>query len=647
MSALAGILRRDGGPPQASLARLSRSLRRLGPDGEAFAVSGPAGMVYRPFHTFSASRRWQQPLQDLRGRLLTWDGRLDNGADLASELGLSPALREDDPRLVLAAYERWGLGSLSRLIGDFALALWDPAETRLVLARDAFGARPLYYAAEPGSLAWASALGPLLERRGTGLPEIDEEFVADFLTFPNASERTPYEDIRSVPPGCALVAGRIGEELHCFWAFDPGRHILDAGDAEHEERFRELFREAVRVRLRAEGTVCAELSGGLDSSSIVCMADEILRAGEAEAGKLETISYVFDRATRSDERPFIRAVEEWRGRPGIHLREDDHPILTPLSEDARLEYPTFEHAFAARHEQVERTLRDLGARVLLSGDGGDQVTWGSVGLPLEPADLLSKLRLFGFLRSLRTWRRALDIPFVELLWEGTIHPLLPRRVRASSSLVRSGIPAWIDAGFQRRMSLPSRRLGVRARGLPSDQFQALMLHSCAAVCSRGYFLLDGCIEPSYPFLHRPLVEFLLAVPLSQKIRPGENRSLMRRALRGLLPDEVASRNTKSGPSSAIYRGIAREWRWIETLLEAPRVAERGWVDAYLLRRDFERARHGAPVDIVLLVKVLTLELWLRSMERWSTSGSAAWGGGNDEVPVLTGSSRDFGSLERR
>jgi asparagine synthase (glutamine-hydrolysing) len=388
------------------------------------------------------------------------------------------------------------------------------------------------------------------------------------------------------------------------------------------------------VRLRAEGTVCAELSGGLDSSSIVCMADDILRAGEAEAERVQTISHVFDRAARSDERPFIRAVEKWRGRPGIHLREDDHPILAPLPEDARLEYPTYEHAFAARHEHVEQTLRLLGARVLLSGVGGDQVTWGSVGLPLEPADLLCELRLFRFLSSLRAWSRALAIPYVELLWEGTVHPLLPRRVRSS-------IPAWINPAFRRRMSFPDRRLGARAQGLPSDRFQALMLQSCVEICSRGYFLLDGCIEVSYPFLHRPLVEFLLAIPLSQKIRPGESRSLMRRALRELLPAEVVSRTSKAGPTSAIFGGIAREWRWIEALLESPRVAERGWVDARLLRLDFERARHGAPVDNSPLIKVLSLELWLRSIERWSSSALEA------PVPVLAGPSWDAESLERR
>jgi hypothetical protein len=101
------------------------------------------------------------------------------------------------------------------------------------------------------------------------------------------------------------------------------------------------------------------------------------------------------------------------------------------------------------------------------------------------------------------------------------------------------------------------------------------------------------------------------------------------------------RSTKAGPGSAIFRGIAREWTWIEALLESPRVAGRGWVDARLLRLDFERARHGAPVDIVPLVKVLSLELWLRSIERWSPSDFEA------PVPVLAGPSRDAESLERR
>ncbi|HEX7186191.1 MAG TPA: asparagine synthase-related protein [Thermoanaerobaculia bacterium] len=621
MSALAGVFRRDGGFSQGTLARLSRSLRHLGPDGESFAVASPVGMVHRPFHTISASRWWQQPLQGSGGELLAWDGRLDNGAGLALELGLGAGAAEDDPRIALAAYCRWGMSGLARLIGDFALALWDPSAARLVLARDAFGVRPLYYVSDHESVVWASSLRALLERPGAGTPEVDDDYVADFLARPEPSFRTPYRNLRAVPPGCAVVFGATSEEVRHLWCLEPEPRVLLSGDEEYEERFRELFREAVRARLRAEGPVFAELSGDLDTSSIVCMADKVLAACETKAGRLETISHISVQAARNDERSYIRAMETRRGKIGLHLCEDDHPILSPIPEDAFLEFPTAEHAYAARHRDVERTLRQAGARVLLCGHGGPQVTGGLLGLPLEPADLLWEKRPVRFLRSLHAWSRALRLPHGQLFWEGVVFPLLPRHRRSVSAVVASAIPNWLDPGFQSRTAFMDRMLGGRSAERfrrPSDRLHALMIQSCVEAGSRG-LLTEGCIEPSYPFLHRPLVEFLAAIPLGQRIRPGQDRSLIRRALAGLLPPKIAARTRKTGPDFAFYRAVAREWRWISPLLAQPRIAARGWVDARRLRIEFERARHGASVDTAAMLKVLSLELWLRFLERWRPS----------------------------
>ena len=614
MSALGGIFHRGGGrPDRDTLAALSHSLRRLGPDGETFSSAGPVGMVYRPFHTFAASRGWQDPLLGEGGELLAWDGRLDNGDELVAALGLGVSSEEDDPRLALESWRRWGIEGLGRLVGDFALALWDPAAHRLVLARDAFGNRPLYYVSARDRFVWATSLQALLERPGAGAPEVDDEWIAEFFTRPEPSAVSPYRGIRTVMPGSALVVGQAGEALTNLWRFDPGLRIHLSGDGEYEERFRELFRQAVRTRLRAEGTVCAELSGGLDSSSIVCAADEILRMGEAEARELATISYVFDVARRSDERPFIRLVEEKTGRPGFHLKEEDHPILTPLPDGAFLEYPTPEHAYSARHQRVWEIQRRMGSRVLLSGFAGDQVAWGNAR-PVDLADLARQLRLARCLRHLIAWSRASGRPYMQLLWQETLQPLLPRRWKTSVGVLSKVIPEWVDPGFQREMNLADRLAGSRVIetfSQPSRRDHVLMLRRATVLASRGYFLAEGCIDLRHPFLHRPLVEFLVAIPLEQGVRPGETRSLMRRALRGMLPSEIASRTTKAGPGSAIHRAIAREWPRIEALLKDSRAAERGYVDAGRLRHAFERVRHGVSGDVLALINVLSLEGWLR------------------------------------
>ena len=362
---------------------------------------------------------------------------------------------------------------------------------------------------------------------------------------------------------------------------------------------------------------------GFDSSAIVCMADEILESGEGEASKLETVSFVYDEAITSDERKFISSVEEKRKQPGHHLLDADYPPLASLPDKDQLAFPDFLDCFTDLNNGLCGAMRAGGARVLLTGHGGDEMLGSNPSPSPELGDLLSQCRLLSLHHSLQKWSVNLKRPYLEILWRDGIMSLLPRGIRLAYGLkAHSKLPPWFDPNFVKRMCLRERHLGpsdVFNFKLPSGRDQAIGFLSVVRMTSKASFRARGHIEVSHPYLHRPLIEFLQATPFGQRVRPGETRSLMRRALRDLLPEKILNRKGKKGPQEALYRAIARQWPRLQPIIKNARVCERGYMNSEALLRALERARHGCEIHSFAIIQTLSLEFWLRALEHSSSS----------------------------
>lgn len=623
MSAMAGVrtFRADELGADEALLTMGRELEARGPDGCSIAVREPVAMLYRPFHTTPESRDEHQPHRSPAGALVTWDGRLDNPAELRRSLGLEGGGRRTDVELIAAAYDRWGRDFPRHLVGDFAVAVWDADRDRLLLARDPFGPRPLFYTVEPGKrgrLLWASHLTALI---ATGAAEAipDEAWIAGYLVGVPPTGHTPYRSIHEVPAGCTVTFEDRRCHVERYWPPEDLEPQQLEDDQAYEERFRELLVEGVRCRLRAEGPVFAELSGGVDSSSVVCLAEELLRRGEATAEELEAVSFVFDEAPTSDEREFIRAVEARIGRRAHRLSERDHPLLVDL-EAVGMEAPCALTAFRRRYQALRGRMQERGSRVILSGVGGDEVGWSEVVAPFGLADHLQLGRIKRWVRDLRRWQRALDVPLWQLVWRGTLCPLVPGRDMAVVTIGEA--PAWLHPDFVRRSRLsewPSRVTdgSHRRLPLPSHRLHSYVVQAMAVRQLRLVHHHEALLgrEKRYPFLHRPLVEFCLTAPFDQLYRPGESRSLHRRALRGVLPSEIAERRDKQGPDEAIVRAVARQWSKLDALLgPEARIVRRGIAVPEHLRTALERCRFGVDGEAGWVLRALELELWLRRLE---------------------------------
>jgi asparagine synthase (glutamine-hydrolysing) len=617
MSALAGIYNFDGAAVnQEQLRALGNTLTFRGPDGGVAVSATSIGMAYHAFHTSRESRIKSQPLVSDNQNILVWDGRLDNREDLLAQVG--DLIREApvaDVSIVMAAHQKWGIDFLTNLVGDFALSLWDARSRTLVLARDPFGTRSLFYYANTGRIIWSSAIDSLLSHAEHGV-EINDDYVAGYLARLPQPWETPYRDFHAVPPGTAIVIHDNQLTKRSFWQLDPTHEIRFKNDSDYEERFLELFYDSIRKRLRVDTPVGVLLSGGLDSSAVVCVADEIMAREPTQASRLDTISYVYDTARTSDERTFIRSVEENRGQPGYHILEDEHRYLSELRDDFFVTTPTTLLCFDKRQRRLLQIMQANGARVVFKGVGGDELLMSNEDPDVELADLIARRRLAHLNQRLLLWSQALKKPYLHLLWTGALL-VLPHSIEMAFSS-QAKIPGWLNPEFVKRTNLRERMLFVTSRSrhaLPSRHDCEHGLTSVVQAIAAANLQEWGCIEHSYPFLHRPLVEFLQAIPVEQKVRPGESRSLMRRALRNVLPAKIVRRRGKQGPDEALNRALVREWPRLHAMFATARVCARGYMNSGELLASLERARHGAEQSTYALLKTIALEFWLRSFER--------------------------------
>jgi len=605
----------DGRPPDREyLSKAEGMLAPYGPDGLGTYIKDSIGILFRAFHTTIESRRESQPFVTPSGAVLTWDGRLDNRAELIGELGTTLTTASTDASIVAAAYERWGTASFANLIGDWALSIWNPMDRSLILAKDPIGTRHLYYSFDKDQVTWSTTLDPLVLLEGKTFP-LEEEYIAGWLSFFPATYLTPYVGIHAVPPSCFVRLERGRKTIRKYWDFDPSKKIRYRTEGEYEERFRTVFGEAVRRRLRSDSPVLAELSGGMDSSSIVCMADTIIATGVAETPWLDTISYFDDSEPNWNEKPFFQKVEEKRGREGFHIDIGTHETFR--FEFARSGFAATPCSAGRSEEaraQFEACLVGQGNRVVLSGIGGDEVT-GGVPTPLpELMDLIARARFKFLAHQLKVWALNKRKPWFYLLFEairGFLPPALvgiPKRLRPAP---------WVYTDFVKRQQAALTGYAARVKLFgprPSFQGNVATLEALRRQLTCTVLPLGTPYEKRYPYLDRDLLECLYAMPPEQFSRPGQRRSLMRRALVGIVPEALLNRRRKAFAARAPMTVFSSDWSALVEISQAMKCASRGIVDAVALREAVQRIRAGRELHMVALFRTLGLESWLRTIE---------------------------------
>jgi asparagine synthase (glutamine-hydrolysing) len=616
MSGIAAIYHRDGRPVEgAVLARMLAAAPYRGRDGFGRYARGAVALGHAMLHSTPESLHESQPLSDESGRFtLTFDGRIDNRAELIAALEAdSGRLRSDtDAEIVLRAYQSWGDDFPRRIIGDFALIIWDDIACRLYCARDPFGVKTFYYHLTPRLLICASELHQLFA--DPRVPrEPNEGLIGELaVKYPATLEETLFRGILRLPPRYAMTVSADGVRQWRYYEPDPSAEIRYRSDDEYGDHFLSIFTEAIRCRLRTDGRILADLSGGIDSSSIVCTIAAMIARGETKP-LLEVVS--IPKTADMDDSLYVEAVERKTGLAAIKLAPSDPDLETLVAQSRHYEdLPDYPNQGMADYDSLLESRGDF--RVHLSGVGGDEWLTGSDS---TYADDLRGLHLINILKRLR------DRPVRSLLTDG-ISPMLPGRVRrVARKFIRPDLPhACLTADFARRIHLSDRmRLEQAGPRFPSYTQQDIYRMFTAGLRVYPCEMMErwGCaraLEGRYPFLDRRIFEFALAIPEEQRARGLLTRFVVRSAMRGILPEEVRRRTDKSTYGCAFVTSMEKIGG--VGIFDDMTTVKLGWFDGAWLRHQYEEmlrlynARDYAYQYCVFYVwKAFALEMWFKAV----------------------------------
>jgi len=615
MSVQAGIWNFDGKPVEPKQVEdIGRFLQRQGPDGESSYVDGDVALLYRPFHTTAESLREKQPYFSHAGSILTWDGRLDNRLELIADLQTSLESNPPDVAIVAAAFDRWGTDCFRRLIGDWAVSIWKPGQRELLFAADYMAIRHIFYYLKKDRIQWSTDLSSLVLLSNDKF-HMDDDFISGYLAHNADAQLTPYLEIREVPPG-KFVRIRNGRAVvERFWRFDPATRIRYKTDAEYEEHFRFVFRQSVQRRLRSHAPILGELSGGLDSSSIVCMADDILAKEGAETPRLDTLSYYDKTEPSGEDWTYFRKVEAQRGRPGIHI---DGSRLGTSADSLRCEEfcPLPGGLGFGQTIDTERAeaVRRGGYRAVLSGIGGDEFTGGVPDPHAQLADLIVQGKFGSLAKQLIAWSLVKRRPWTHLLWQAAINVVPASLGRYFSKEAK--IEPWIQQDFAKRTGLALRQIDTAEHfglWLPTRRSCIAGVLTMANNLAKVVPLAEVLEEARYPFLDQTLIEFILSIPADQMLRPGERRSLMRRSLYGIVPADILSRRTKQVGRRTPMLALEKSWNDLQSIFQMPLSSRLGFIHEAQLLKTICDTRAGKSTPLVRVLWTISLEYWLRDL----------------------------------
>lgn len=622
MCGIAGFLLRDGEAERSIVQRMCDVIRHRGPDDEGFHVQDGCGIGMRRLSIIDLSTG-HQPISNEDGSVwVVFNGEIYNYQPLRAGL-IARGHRfctNSDTETLIHLYEEEGVEGLRRLRGMFGYCIWDARRNKIMLARDRFGKKPLYYAVLPRGIYFGSELKCL---RVAGVPlELDEEALRLYFHYSYIPDpRSPFRAIRKLAPGSWLTYDSSGRlEQGCYWKLPAPAEAAPPGLTRKEacERIREKFDESVRIRMMADVPLGAFLSGGIDSSSVV--ASMAMQSPDP----VKTFSIGFEEASFNElDYAAILAKQYRTDHHEIIVKPDSVGLVSrlvqhfdePFGDSSAI--PTFiVSEFAARH-----------VKVALSGDGGDELFGGYDSFTdVDKQRVMDRVpvamrRLLGVVADAlpysaygKNYLRMLSRPTaLERYFEDNYGPYYLRK-----QLLQ---PEWmppVDAAYLTR-TFAECLLPNGADALA----QALYFEATAKLTGDILVKVDrmsmaNSLEVRSPLLDHELAELAATIPLGWKVRNGVGKHIFIEAIGQRLNPELINRK-KMGfgvPLSSWFRGELRELLWDH--LQSKRFLDRGFVSPQFLRMLLDEHQSGRRDNRHQLWHLLMLELWFRDWEAgWS------------------------------
>ncbi len=598
MCGIAGQYCFTGGEPDKELlAEMSRRLSHRGPDGEGSWTCGNTGLVHRRLAIIDLTEDGLQPMTNEDGTLqLVFNGEIYNYVELREEL-IKKGHRfhsHSDTEVILHAYEEWDTGCLNRFNGMWAFALWDERGQKLFCARDRFGIKPFYYTQVKGSFLFASEIKALLAHSDAG-KHPDDMTLGTYLAWGvlDHSGRTMFEGIFQLEPAHAMVVTAAGpKQPFRYWDVKVNPAIRTSiSDEEAADQLLAILSDATRIHLRSDVPVGTCLSGGIDSSTLAVLINNLIRdeAPASVGARQKTFSAVFT-DKRFDESRYIDEIVAATGVDANRVEPTPEQLRNDIDRLVWAQDEPFGSLSIYAQYCVMRLAKEK-VKVVLDGQGADELLAGY--LAYQGSYIRWLIRSFHWLTAIR--EVAGSLRYHRGFLGSAFRQILVRRRRRT--LLKPGMPE-IDRYAGSLSAVLSREL--TATNLPG------LLHY------EDRNSMTFSIESRVPFLDVRFVEYIASLSLSQKIRRGVTKISLRHAIKGSIPESVRCRMDKMGfvtPEEVWMKGALRPY--MLEVLGSDSFRSRPYWYADAVAKDYLSFLEGRSAYSPEVWRIVCAELWLR------------------------------------
>lgn len=597
MCGIAGIFSDKGEADSVLLKKMSLCLSHRGPDGEGIHMSGRVGLSHRRLSIIDLSENATQPMCSEDGNLwLVFNGEIFNYVELREELieNGHKFRSESDTEVILHSYEEWGCDCTKHFNGMWAFAIYDGVKEELFCSRDRFGIKPFYYAFAEGSFLFASEIKALLLHPLIGNEPCNEKLMSYLANAAlDTDEKTMFEGVFQLRPATSMyVKDGVAKNPQKYWDFNVSAEVISSPDFSDKQAAEDLLKnlyDSVRLRLRSDVSVGTCLSGGLDSSTITLIINDLI--------KKENISSVGERQNtfsacysdrRFDESSYMDIVIESTGVSAHKTYPNPCDITDDITHLIYMQDEPFGSLSVYSQYRVMKLAGDY-VKVVLDGQGADEQLAGYIGYQAA------------YVRSLR----GQPLRMLKEIWGSAkyhggfflsaVGQLNQRRRRRS---FLKGDLSYIDR-YEGTLD------AVLKNELSGSNLQALLHYE-----DRNSMAFS--IESRVPFLDYRLVEYIAKLPLDQKIRGGVTKYVLRKAIKGLVPERIRCRMDKMGfvtPEEVWMKDELHEF--VLSVFESESFGRRRYWDADSVLNDYRDFCDKKTEYSPEFWRILCTELWLR------------------------------------
>lgn len=583
------------------LKKMGKAIEHRGPNDVGYFFEGGLGLCHRRLSILDLSERGHQPMETLERYVIVFNGEIYNYIELRIELEENGYVFHTgtDTEIIPAAFDLWGESCVNHFNGMWAFCLWDEQKKTLFCARDRFGVKPFYYYMDENRFVFASEIKAIL-CDDTINRVANEPIIYDYLTqgLVEHTDETFFKDIFKLPPGCFMTIGsQMDIEIKQY--YDVQFSNLTKGRLEQKdiEEFKKLFTDSVNVRLRADVPIGSCLSGGLDSSSIVCCMDELLQKEEKNTEQ-HTFSFCTE-DKRIDERRYMEAVTKQTNTIPHQIFSSETDMKKELRELIYYQDEPFSSTGMYASYCVYRAARQSGITVLLDGQGADEILCG-----------YRKSRVY-YVKKLLNEKHYLKA-FREFC--GSISQVKSSMFLKNDILKLKKILSKGDSGSTEgylKKDFCEKESGYdysRKEDFQHNDVYVVSLPALLRYADRNSMAFS--VESRLPFLDYRLVEFCASLPLEKKIHGGWSKYIMRKSLK--MPEVIKNRKDKIGFATPEDIWLKKERNSFREIFKAEEIRSAKFVDVDKLLQEWDKILDENNASG--LFRYICLELWMREFQ---------------------------------